>query len=194
MALPTCIETRDRIASFIATLDNEDHRTMVQVWSDHWWGEVVGDIDAIMATMPDDPAYQVYGPIDKGPMMQIEGKPGSAAIARIMYEQMLAADQLPGPPFENEKFVFTPFGMIVDSHSLSVAPGAALAGLVGDPSYAEDPDQLYLVRGPVSMIVPFDFERKLMLGELVYTGVPFSIEPVDHSIIRELLGFDRTSV
>ena len=89
-----------------------------------------------------------------------------------MYIAMLASGLLPGMPFENDQWAFGDWGLTHQAEHVGVFSGAQLSGF--NPGLKQE--QLYLVRIPLMMVIPYDAERDLMRGEIAFVGDPLSVE------------------
>ena len=178
----TAPQTRARVQALIARTDNPRHRRMLEVWLKHWWGEVIYDLEMVMETVTDDIVYRWYGTDQIGDGVDAS----SADFARKMYQAQFDAQLMPGGPFDQEHFAFGEQGLTLEGVFVSALPGALLKGKSAQP----DPEQLYLVQFPMVVVTPFDCERWLMKGEIMYAGAPLSIEATDKATIRALLGRD----
>ncbi|MAT52775.1 MAG: hypothetical protein CMK32_16485 [Porticoccaceae bacterium] len=177
----TAPETRDRIESLIKRIDDPRHRRMLEVWLKHWWGEVIYDLTMVMETVTEDIVYRWHGTDQIGDGVDAS----SADFARNMYQTQFDAELMPGGPFDQEHFAFGEGGLTLEGIFVAVFPGAMLKGRSAQP----DPEQLYLVQFPMVVTTPFDCDRWLMKGEIMYAGAPLNIEPTDAAAVRRLRGF-----
>jgi hypothetical protein len=179
--IPTVSAARARIDATIAALDNPRDRVMLGVFRDHWLAEVHNDVPAIMATLPGDVvSYSFQG---NGLMIPDPLQFDTAADARRLYQG--AADRgLPmAGPFEDERWAFADWGMVFEGVNVAITRGTSLFGL-SDPL---DPEALYLVRWRSVSVHPIDVDRRLLLGEHVYTGSLVSLDPVDDGAVARML-------
>jgi hypothetical protein len=179
--IPRASETRARMNRAIETAASARDRTMLEVYRDHWWGEVTSNVAAIMATMPEDKVTYHFD----GSTLLMDKRISfhEVAAARQLY-QSIADIALPiAGPFENERFAFADWGMTCETVQTGIYPGRFLPGA---PERL-DPQQLYLAQWHCFSAHPMDAARRLMLGETVYTGSAVRIEPVDHSAIAIML-------
>lgn len=176
----TAAETKQRAERFIAGLTNPDDKRMMQVWLKHWWGEVTYDLDACVDTLTDTVSYRWYGTDQIGDGVCED----SREFARNMYQSMFDAGLMPGGPFDDEHWAFGESGVTLEATFVAVYPGSMLNG----ESAQADPNALYLVQWPMVVTLPFDRERWLISGEIMYAGAPTCIEPADASTVRRLLG------
>lgn len=155
---------------------------MLEIYRDHWWAEVISDVDAIMATMPTDAVSYHF---DGLPLMMPEPWHFTdPKVARQMYQSIADLDLPIAGPFDNERFAFGDWGMSCEALLSSILPGRFLSGY----HKKLDPDQLYFVQWHSVSTHPMDVERRLMLGENVFTGSAVRVEPVDRSAIAKMLG------
>jgi nitrite reductase/ring-hydroxylating ferredoxin subunit len=98
--------------------------------------------------------------------------------------QSIAGINLPiAGPFEDERFAFADWGMTCEAIQTGIFPGRFF------PGHREtlDSEQLYLAQWHSLSSHPIDIERRLMLGETVYTGSAIRVERVDRSAIELML-------
>jgi hypothetical protein len=179
-AIPNVHESRARINRDIERLDNPRDRIMLEMYREHWWAEVENDVDAIMATLPKDKVSYLFDGI--GLMFPETFGFEEAAQARSLYQG--AADMgLPmAGPFDEERWAFADWGMIFEGVLTSIVRGASIHGR---PEPLE-PGALYLVSWRTVGIHPMDVERRLILGEHVYTGSVVRLEPADQSTLDRM--------
>jgi hypothetical protein len=179
--IPRASESLARLNRAIGDAACARDRIMLEVYRDHWWGEVTSDVDAIMATMPTDRvSYQFDG---SNFLMAQRISFHEVATARQMY-QSIADMNLPiAGPFEQERFAFADWGMTCEAIQTGIYPGRFF------PGYREplDSERLYLAQWHSFSSHPIDIERRLMLGETVYTGSAVRVEPVGRSAIDVML-------
>lgn len=179
--IPTISAARSRIDASIAALANPRDRIMLEVYRDHWLAEVRNDIAAIMATLPDGPvSYRFQG---NGLMIRDPLEFGTAQEARALYQGAADSGLPMAGPFAEERWAFADWGMTFEGVNIAITRGASLFGL-SDPL---DPEALYLVHYRSMSLHPIDVERRLMLGEHVYTGSVVSLDRVDASAITQML-------
>jgi len=176
----TAPETRARLLALHTALPDPNQRRMLQIWLDHWWAEVVYDIDTVCATLSEDVAYRSYGAVTFGGDIRIDGIDAAAA----MYRALFARGLMPGGPFDQERISFGDWGLHMDAVFTSVFPGDMLPGLALRP----DPDALYLIRWHMAVAHPMDLRRSVMRAEIMYPGAPFLVEPAGRDTIEHLLG------
>jgi hypothetical protein len=177
MNIPRASESLARLNRAIQDAGSSRDATMLEVYRDHWWGEVTANVDAIMATMPAD---QVIYHFD-GSALLMSGRVSftEVAAARQMY-QSIADIHLPiAGAFENERFAFADWGLTCEAIQTGVYPGRFFPGH-SEPLNGE---QLYLVQWHSLSAHPIDVNRRLMLGETVYTGSAIRVEPADRATI-----------
>src|ERR1700740_3228014 len=90
--ISTARETLARMDKRIAEETNPKYKKWIQVNRDHWWGEVIGDLDLVMRTMSRGPIRYTY---DGHPFMApSEGyieRVDSRAATHAMYSGIEAA-------------------------------------------------------------------------------------------------------
>ena len=181
ISIPRASESLARINTAIKDAGCARDRIMLEVFRDHWWGEVTSDVDAIMATMPTDRvSYQFDG---TNLLMAQRVSFYEVAAARKMYQSIADMDLPIAGPSEGERFAFADWGMTCEAIQTGIYPGRFF------PGHREplDPQQLYLAQWHSFSSHPIDIERRLMLGESVYTGSAVRVEPVDRSAIDVML-------
>ncbi len=178
MTLPTTSAMFERFDAMVDTIADPQHRGMLGVVRNHLLGEIIGDLDLTMSTMPANPCYRTYGSTAMGSFNF-----DTADEVRATYQSMLDAGLVPGCPWEDERWSFAPWGLANEATNTMVFPGAWLPNY--DPKL--DADGLYLVRWKTAAIFPFDTERMLMLGETVYMSDPITVEPADESTFAQLI-------
>lgn len=182
MKVSTAHESLARIDRRIAEEQNPRYRKWIEVNRDHWWGEVIGDLDMVMRTMSHGPIRYSY---DGHPFMAPEGDMGhvnSHAVTRQMYEGIQSAGVRAAGPFDDERFLLDDRGMFVYGILTVVFPGSFLT----HPPEPVDPEGLYLIRVPNLTMVQFD-EHDLMMGERILNGAPLLIKQVDSTFVDRLV-------
>ncbi|WP_257540943.1 hypothetical protein [Sphingobium sp. CFD-1] len=154
------VATRERYDKFIHDAIDPWHKHMLTVLRDHWWSEIIGDVDATMATLVKDPVYQFHG-----------GSLHTAVVntteaAREMYASLYDAGYYPGGVLENMRIACADWGVVIESDLTSVLPGAAF----NLPNMRIDPALPYQSTSQAMQSQPFDRETGLMKGEIVYLG------------------------
>jgi hypothetical protein len=178
MTLPTTSAMFERFDAVAENIADPEHRAMLRVLRNHMYGEVIGDLDLTMSTMPANPHYRTHGSTALGSFTMDDAKDVRAA-----YQSMLDIGLVPGCPSEDERWSFASWGLAVEANCTMVYPGALMVNY----DSTLDADGLYLVRWKAASIFPFDTERMLMLGEIVYMADPTSIEPADESTFAQLI-------
>jgi hypothetical protein len=178
MTLPTTSATLERFDTMTDTIPDPQHRAMLRVVRNHIYGEIIGDLDLTMSTMPANPHYRTYGSAALGSYNLDTGEEVRAA-----YQSMLDLGLVPGCPWEDERWLFSSWGLAVEATCTMVWLGARLTNY----DSTLDPDGLYLVRWNTASFFPFDVERMLMLGEIVYMADPTTIEPTDVATFATLI-------
>jgi hypothetical protein len=179
--IPRASESLARLNGAIEAAACRRDRIMLEVYRDHWWGEVTSDVEAIMATMPTDRVSYHFD----GSNLLMSGRTSfyEVAAARQMYQSIADLDLPIAGAFEDERFAFADWGVTCEAIQTGIYPGRFF------PGYREalDPVQLYLAQWHSLSLHPIDSERRLMLGETVYTGSAIRVEPVDRSAIALML-------
>jgi hypothetical protein len=175
----TALECRDRLDATIASLENDMHRRWLQNWRDHWWAEVICDLDTIIGTLAPDPVYRLYGTSKFGPPVEIN----TTEEARAMYQSTIDQGVSPAGRPRDERWAFGDWGLTLECQHTIIFTGAMLA--YADASL--DADGLYRVTHRMSTLHPYD-ERALMMGEILYFSDPLAIEPTDRAELDRFLG------
>jgi predicted ester cyclase len=133
-------------------LDREEYRTIRKLWMAHSRAEDAHDIPGLMATLTEDCVYTV---VNKGKSWH--GKPG----ATQFYEQLLAA--FPDIRFDLQNVVIGPQGVFEEAH----VTGTYQAQWLDMPS-----PNGQRVEFIVTILFPWDPERRLFTGERVFFYLP----------------------
>lgn len=180
--LSTARESLSRLEKRIGEERDPQHRAWLSTYRDHWWGEVIGDVDQVMATMSHGPIRYSF---DGHPFMTPDG--GMTAIedragTRAMYEGVVAMGVRMAGPLDEERILFDDQGLVIACILSAVYPGAYLTR----HSEPVDPDGVYLVRWPNITMIRFDGDG-LMMGEDIINGAPIRVRQVDRSQIDMLV-------
>jgi hypothetical protein len=180
--LSTASEALARLNTRIAAEQDTRRKKWLTTYRDHWWGEVIGDVDAVMVTMSRGPISYSF---DGHPFMTPDE--GLAAIdsyaaTRAMYEGVVALGVKMAGPVDNEEIYFSDTGLIVHCVLSAIYPGIYLT----KHTEPVDPQGFYLMRWPSATIIHFDGEG-LMMGEDIMNGAPILIQKVDKSKINSLV-------
>jgi hypothetical protein len=176
---------RDSLARLdvrIAALTNPCHRAWLSTYRNHWWGEVVGDVDAVMATMSRGPIRYSF---DGHPFMVAEKgllEVNNYENTRRMYQSVVDYGVNMAGPVDNERIFFDEQGLAVTCVLTTIYPGAFLT----KHSEPVDPQGVYLARWPNVTVIRFD-EAGLMMGEDIFNGAPLLVQQVDRGMIGALI-------
>ncbi len=179
--IPCARDALARIDALILTLENPRDRAMLQIFRDHWWAEVVVDVDTLVALMPDDDAtyyFGGYGLMIPEPVVHV----GSTAI-RAMFQAIADWGVPVAGAIDDERFAFGDWGMTFEGVLSSIYPGKFLPGAPG-----VDPEQHYFVQWKIMSSYPIDLDRKVMLGGNVYIGSLVHLEPAPAGAIETMRG------
>lgn len=183
--MPTLSTARQSLARLDARIARETdtrRRGWLTMHRNHWWGEVINDVDMVMETMSHGPiSYSFDGHPFMTPesgMMQITDRAGT----RAMYEGVVAMGVRMAGPFDNERLAFDEHGIVATAVLSAVYPGIFLA----KHTEPVDPDGVYLVRWPNVTMMRFDADG-LMMGEDIINGAPILVRQVDRSKIDMLV-------
>jgi len=174
--LSTAGETLARIDALADALDNPRHRTMLQAFRRHWYGEVTCNLDAAMAELPDNSFFAVRGAMASGQPFEVNG----AKAHRAIYQHMVDLKLNPGGAFSGELFAFADWGLIMEAVYSNVVYGRMLENIGG-----YEADSLYLMHLQMTMVCPCSRTGR-MLGKRDYIAAPFSVEPANRSTIERL--------
>ena len=176
----TGYESLARLDARIAALDNPKHKAWLTTHRNHWWGEVIGDVDAVMRTMSHK---EITYSFDGHPFMTADMSwVKTHADTRDMYEGVVALGVPMAGPTDDERVYFSDTGLVFTCILTVVYPGAFFPTMPGIKA-----EGMYLARWPNITIVDYD-EHNLMLGERIYNGAPLVFEPTDASMIKQLVG------
>lgn len=170
LPIPSARDSRERIDAHIATLEKPRDRAMLQIFRDHWWAEVVVDVDTLIALMPDEEAVYYFG--GNGLMIAEPTEHHGTEAIRTMFQTIADWGVPVAGAIEDEHFAFGDWGMTFEGILSSIYPGKFLPGVPG-----LDPEQHYFVKWRIMSSYPIDLERKVMLGGNVYIGSLVHIEP-----------------
>lgn len=180
--LSTARQSLARLDARIAAESDATRRGWLTVHRNHWWGEVINDVDMVMETMSHGPISYSF---DGHPFMTPEG--GMATIVdragtRAMYEGVVALGVRMAGPFDEERVAFDENGLIVRAVLSAIYPGAFMTR----HSEPVDPDEFYLARWPNITMMRFDADG-LMMGEDIINGAPLLVQQVDRSKVDMLV-------
>jgi hypothetical protein len=157
--------TLAKINAMIDGLTDEWQRKILTNWRDHYWGEVVGDLDGIMATLAPDPVYKLTNPHGVRSFDTTEG-------ARALYAGLIDIGYRPAGPMTDIKVAFADWGLMAQGATTGVYPGTALRG----PDI--DPKASYRVTRNIMESHPYTPDG-LMAGEIVFMSEPTEVVRVE---------------
>ncbi|WP_109527497.1 hypothetical protein [Nocardia aurea] len=169
-------ETRSRLEKLIADTEAPRWRLGLEDFLQHWWAEVIGDLDAAMAAFESDVVFRTYGSMGTSEEFTLEQR-------KAVYQAIQDAGMCAGGSWDNERFYFGDAGISMDATWTFVHYGAMLA----DHPEPVDPGALYLVQRPLNLQLPLTEEGHLV-GEILYAGHPSLVEPIDPARKDDLLG------
>jgi hypothetical protein len=149
---------------------------MLTAFRTHWWGEVNGDLDAAMSVLPANSIFWAYTPFGASIIEH------SAEGQRTLYQTLMDAGMIIGASFQDERWAFGEWGMMLEAVWLFVLKGSFLSKLG-----SFEPEQVYVVKTPCLFFAPY-LGSGLLGGEITYASQPLSIEPVEASMVDHLLG------
>lgn len=180
--LSTARESLARLERRIAGEPDARRRGWLTTYRDHWWGEVIGDVDLVMTTMSRGPIRYTF---DGHPFMV----PDSALAAvetyeqtRAMYDSVVSLGVRMAGPVDEERILFDDQGIVVCCILTTIYPGLYLT----KHSEPVDQDGVYMVRWPNVTIVRFD-DHELMMGEDIVNGAPILVQQVGRAQIDALV-------
>jgi hypothetical protein len=169
-------ETRTRLEKLIAEMTEPRWRLGLEDFLQHWWAEVIGDLDAAMSMFTSDVEFRSYGSLGASSEATVEER-------RAVYQAILDAGMLAAGSWDNERFLFGESAIMMEATWTFVHFGA----MVNDHSEPLDPAAPYLVQRPLCLIMPIT-EVGHIKGEVLYVGQPSLVEPVDPTHMNEVLG------
>lgn len=180
--LSTARQSLRRLDDRIEAESDPRRRAWLTTYRNHWWGEVIGDVDMVMDTMSHGPISYTF---DGHPFMSADeslARITDRAGTRAMYEGVVALGVRMAGPFDEERVLFDEHGMALACVLSAVYPGTFLAR----HSEPVDPDGIYLIRWPNVTTIRFDAEG-LMMGEDIINGAPIRVQQVDRRQVDMLL-------
>jgi hypothetical protein len=177
----TSRQSLDRLNARIDATADPRRQQWLSVYRDHWWGEVVGDVGAVMATMSRGPIHYSF---DGHPFMVGSdlNKIKTYEDTRRMYQGVVDLGVKMAGPIDRERVTFDEDGLIVACILSTIYPGVFLSEHVGPV----DPGGFYLLRWPNVTMVRFD-DASLMRGEEIINGAPLVVRQVDKTKIGALI-------
>jgi hypothetical protein len=171
-------ETIARIDALIESLADPNHRAMLSAFRTHWWSEVRGDIDMAMSVLPPDTIFKATGAVPSGNPFEVH----TATEQRAVYQVQLDAGLTPAAgSFQNERWAFAEWGMMLEADWIFVLYGSMISG------YGSfEADRLYWVEVPCVAVIPYRGDGMLG-GEIFYIGNPVSITPTDRTMLNWLI-------
>jgi hypothetical protein len=153
----------------------------LRVYRDHWWGEVIGDVQAVMATMSRGPIHYSF---DGHPFM-VGGDLNRVETyedTRRMYQGVVDLGVKMAGPVDRERITFDDEGLIVACILTAIYPGAFLSEQAGPV----DSRGFYLLRWPNVTMIRFDADG-LMRGEEIINGAPLVVRQVGAAMADTLI-------
>jgi hypothetical protein len=154
------VATRERFDKFIQDAADTWHARMITVLRNHWWSEIVGDLETTMATLIPDPTYKFYG----GKGLRKISNVTTTVQTRAMYASLYDAGYFPGGVLEDMRIACGDRGVMLEATLTNVLPGAAF----DLPDMKIDPKAAYQNTCDSIQSQPFDRATGLMQGEVVY--------------------------
>jgi hypothetical protein len=179
----TARESLARLNASIARLRDQRQKDWLATYRDHWWNEVIGDVDGVMRTMSHGPIHYTF---DGHSFMSADSSMAvinNYAATRAMYEGVVALGAKMAGPIDRERIMFDDEGLTVSCILTTIYPGIYLSGH-NEPI---DPESFYLVRWPNVTMIRFDSEG-LMMGEEIMNGAPILVQRVEPSAVDSLIG------
>jgi hypothetical protein len=177
----TARQSLARLNARIAAASDPVREAWLATYRDHWWGEVVGDVAAVMRTMSREPIRYTF---DGHPFMTSEGlaRIETYEDTRRMYQGVADLGVKMAGPVDHERIAFDEHGIIIACILTAIYPALFLAG----HSEPVDPDGIYLLRWPNVTMIRFD-AAGLMMGEEILNGAPLVVKQVDRSLRDSLI-------
>src|SRR3546814_2457780 len=101
-----------------------------------------------------------------------------------MYGGMFETYQTPGGPFDQERWAFADWGLMMEAVFTSVMR----ADFIEAERASAKSDELRLVQWPMTLVIPVNRASGLISGEIMYAGAPLHVEPCDRAMTFKLLG------
>jgi hypothetical protein len=180
--LSTACQSLARLDARIAAEVEGQRKSWLSTYRNHWWGEVINDVDMVMETMSFGPiSYSFDGHPFMTPDRSIANITDRAG-TRAMYDGVVALGVRMAGPFDDERVLFDEHGIVIACILSAVYPGIFL----GKHSEPVDPDGIYLIRWPNVTLIRFDAEG-LMKGEDIINGAPIRVQQVDRRQVDMLV-------
>lgn len=185
MSLPKLSTAREVLARYERRIDattDPRHKAWLKTYRDHWWGEVINDVEMVMDTMSHGPISYTF---DGHPFMTPEDSLANItdrAGTRAMYEGVVELGVRMAGPVDDERIFFDEHGIAVTCVLSAIYPGVFLT----KHTEPVDPAGFYLARWPNVTIVRFD-EDGLMMGEDIFNGAPVEVRQVRKDQIDSLV-------
>jgi SnoaL-like domain len=159
MALIDPRVTWQRVEERLATETDPVLRRNLETLLTHMKAEMAGDVDGLLATLNESPAYHAYGSNDPG------SSPVGRDGVRAFYERFIAsgAGQL---QLDIDRLVVDKECILTEGLMRIAYPGRTLQAMGID---VDDPDAYYMYEARMATLWPFD-ENGLAKGEDTYTG------------------------
>jgi hypothetical protein len=180
--LSTARESLARLDARIATLSDPRQIAWLTAYRQHWWGEVINDVDMVMATMSRRPIRYSF---DGHPFMSDGGTMAAVRTwddTKAMYDGVVGMGVRMAGPFDEERVFFDEHGLLVSCILSTIYPSVFLA----NHSEPVEPDSFYLLRWPSITSVRFDADD-LMMGEEIHNGAPIVVRKVSPDAIDGLV-------
>lgn len=179
--ISTARESLARLNARIEALTDPRQRAWLSTHRDHWWAEVIGDVDAVMATMSHGPIRYTF---DGHPFMAAEGMSEVKTYedTRRMYQGVTDFGIKMAGPADDERILFDDDGLCVACILTAIYPGVFLTKY--DPSLKAD--SVYLLRWPNVTFIKFDSDG-LMMGEDIINGAPLIVREVPREAADTLI-------
>lgn len=180
--LSTARESLARLDARIDALADPRQAAWLKIHRQHWWGEVINDVDMVMATMSRGPIRYTF---DGHPFMSDGGTMAAVRTwedTKAMYDGVVALGVRMAGPVDEERVFFDEYGLSLSCILSTIYPGTFLA----NHSEPVDPEGFYLLRWPNITTLRFDADN-LMMGEDIQNGAPIVVRQVDVSAIDRLV-------
>lgn len=150
----------------VASIADPRRQLMLARYRDHWWCEVIGDLEGVMATMAPNPKYRAYGSDVFGEFLI-----DTTEETEKFYRALFASGFYPAGPFTETRYALADWGLMIEAINTAIIPGSFF------PALSLEPNTAYKASWRLVGIHPFD-ENCLMEAEILYVGRPYDLTVV----------------
>lgn len=177
--LSSCVDQQLIVRQLTERIDRTTyprHRAMLERIREHASAELVGDLQGLMGTLSEQPAYHFWGPDgDWGP----KGRNGVEAF----YSNFVASGQQ-FLEVDCERIVVDNDCIVLEAVLKAIVPGAVMAENPLAASLNVEPDRHYLMTTRNVTFWPFDADL-MLIGEDSYSGGPTSVRVLEDEELPE---------